>query len=174
MRVGVLALQGAFAEHELYYKSLGHEVFEIRQLSDLSFFDMIVLPGGESTVQAKLLHDLGLFEPIKEMIAAGLPTVGTCAGLILLANHFKLLPVTVKRNAYGRQLGSFTYVGTFDGKEKVPMTFIRAPAIEAVGEGVEVLSSYEGAPTAVRYKNITAYCWHPELNRRTPPTAVQA
>lgn len=164
MRVGVLALQGAFAEHELYYKSLGHEVFEIRQLSDLSHFDMIVLPGGESTVQAKLLHDLGLFEPLKEMIASGLPTVGTCAGLILLANHFKLLPVTVKRNAYGRQLGSFTYVGTFDGKENVPMTFIRAPAIEAVGDDVEVLSTYEGAPTAVRYKNITAYCWHPELD----------
>lgn len=174
MRVGVLALQGAFAEHERFYRERGDEVFEIRQLNDLSLFptptptsytsSLLILPGGESTVQAKLLHDLGLFEPLKEMIAAGLPTVGTCAGLILLANHFKLLPVTVKRNAYGRQLGSFTYVGTFDGKENVPMTFIRAPAIEAVGEGVEILSSYEGAPTAVRYKNITAYCWHPELN----------
>lgn len=177
MKVGVLALQGAFIEHELYYKSLGHEVFEIRQRSDLSHFSqpvphspfpvpqsLLILPGGESTVQVKLLKDLGLFEPIKELIAAGLPTVGTCAGLILLANHFKLLPVTVKRNAYGRQLGSFTYVGTFDGKENVPMTFIRAPAIEAVSGGVEVLSTFEGAPTAVRYQNITAYCWHPELN----------
>lgn len=175
MRVGVLALQGAFAEHEKFYRDQGHEVFEIRQLSDLSLFpltnhyppttnnSLLILPGGESTVQAKLLHDLGLFEPIKELIAAGLPTVGTCAGLILLANHFKLLPVSVKRNAYGRQLGSFTYVGTFDGKENVPMTFIRAPAIEAISEGVEVLSTFDGAPTAVRYRNITAFCWHPEL-----------
>lgn len=176
MRVGVLALQGAFIEHELYYKSLGHEVFEIRQLADLSLFSLtnhyppttnnslLILPGGESTVQVKLLKDLGLFEPLKAMIAAGLPTIGTCAGLILLANHFKLLPVTVKRNAYGRQLGSFTYVGTFDGKANVPMTFIRAPAIESISEGVEVLSEFEGKATAVRYKNITAFCWHPELN----------
>lgn len=171
MRVGVLALQGAFIEHELYYKRLGHEVFEIRQLKDLSLFpptpnsnSLLVLPGGESTVQLKLLKDLGLFEPLKEKIAAGLPTLGTCAGLILLANHFGLLPVKVKRNAYGRQLGSFTYVGAFDGRENVPMTFIRAPAIEEISECVEVLSEFEGKPTAVRYKNLTAFCWHPELN----------
>lgn len=156
MRVGVLALQGAFIEHEHVYLNQGHEVFEIRQLKDLEKpFDLLVLPGGESTVQRKLLDDLGLFEPIKELIAKGLPTVGTCAGLILLANHFKLLPVEVKRNAYGRQLGSFTYDG---------MTFIRAPAITAIrDEAVETISTFNGQPTAVRYKNITAYCYHPEL-----------
>lgn len=165
MRVGVLALQGAFIEHENVFRKRGDEVFEIRQSTDLNKpFDLLILPGGESTVQAKLLHDLGLFEPLKAKIAAGLKTIGTCAGLILLANHFKLLPVKVKRNAYGRQLGSFTYVGTFDGKENVPMTFIRAPAIESVSEGVEILAEFDGKPTAVRYKNITAFCWHPELN----------
>lgn len=165
MRVGVLALQGAFIEHENVFRKRGDEVFEIRKLSDLSdSFDLLVLPGGESTVQAKLLLDLGLFEPLKAKIAAGLKTIGTCAGLILLANHFALLPVRVKRNAYGRQLGSFTFVGTFDGKDDVPMTFIRAPRIESISPEVEVLSEFEGYPTAVRYKNITAFSWHPELN----------
>lgn len=158
MRVGVLALQGAFIEHERVYLAQGHEVFEIRQLKDLSSpFDLLVLPGGESTVQRKLLDELQLFEPLRKLIADGLPTVGTCAGLILLADHFKLLPVEVKRNAYGRQLGSFTFEG---------MTFIRAPAITAVLDPeVETISAYSGNPTAVRYKNITAYCYHPELSR---------
>lgn len=156
MRVGVLALQGAFAEHERLYRERGDEVFEIRQTKDLDApFDLLVLPGGESTVQRKLLDALGLFEPLRRLIAAGLPTVGTCAGLILLADHFKLLPVTVRRNAYGRQLGSFTHDG---------MTFIRAPAITAVSPGVEVISTCNGQPTGVRYGNITATCWHPELN----------
>lgn len=156
MRVGVLALQGAFAEHEKKYRERGDEVFEIRQLKDLERpFDLLVLPGGESTVQRKLLDDLKLFEPLRALIAGGLETVGTCAGLILLANHFKLLPVEVKRNAYGRQLGSFTYEG---------MTFIRAPAITAIlDKEVETLSTFKGQPTAVRYRNITAYCYHPEL-----------
>ena len=164
MRVGVLAVQGAFIEHERRYRELGHEVFEIRQRADLERpFDLLVLPGGESTVQAKLLHDLGLFEPLQKLIAGGLETVGTCAGLILLANLFKALPIEVVRNAYGRQLGSFTYTGRFDGRDNVPMTFIRAPAISRVSEGVDILSEYQGRATAVRYRNITAYCWHPEL-----------
>lgn len=159
MRVGVLALQGAFIEHERVYRSQGHEVFEIRQLKDLDRpFDLLVLPGGESTVQRKLLDELHLFEPLRKLIAEGLPTVGTCAGLILLADHFKLLPIKVKRNAYGRQLGSFTFEG---------MTFIRAPAITEIGEGVEVLSTFEGAPTGVKYKNLTAFAWHPELSDDT-------
>ena len=165
MRVGVLAVQGAFIEHEHVEAQRGHEVFEIRRLADLAQpFDRLILPGGESTVQAKLLHELGLFEPIRKLIADGLPTVGTCAGLILLADHFRLLPVEVQRNAYGRQLGSFVTTGRCDGREGVRMTFIRAPAIVSVGEGVEVLSTFEGRPTAVRYRNLTAYCWHPELN----------
>ena len=180
MRVGVLAVQGAFAEMAAYWRAQGAETFEIRQLSDLERdIDLLALPGGESTVQGKLLKDLGLFGPLKKRITTGLPVFATCAGLILLAEKiddpgrrdgtrpekwFGILPVTVKRNAYGRQLGSFRAVGTFDGKPNVPMTFIRAPAITAVSPEVEVLSTFNGEPTAVRWRNITAFTWHPELN----------
>ena len=179
MKVGVLAVQGAFAEMEAYWRAQGAEVFEIRQCADLGRgLDLLALPGGESTVQGKLLKDLGLFAPLKEMIEGGLPVFATCAGLILLAEKiedagvrsetrpetwFGTLPVTVRRNAYGRQLGSFRTVGTFDGRPDVPMTFIRAPAITAVSSGVEVLSTYDGRPTAVRWRGITAFTWHPEL-----------
>jgi len=175
MKVGVLSVQGAFAEMEAYWRSQGADVFEIRQRADLERgLDLLALPGGESTVQGKLLKDLGLFEPLKERIDGGLPVFAVCAGLILLAEKieddptvwFGSLPVTVRRNAYGRQLGSFHTVGTFDGKPDVPMTFIRAPAITAVAPGVEVLSTFEGTPTAVRWRNITAFTWHPELERR--------
>ena len=173
MKVGVLAVQGAFAEMEAYWRSEGAEVFEIRQLADLGRgMDVLALPGGESTVQGKLLKDLGLFHPLKEAIGGGLSVFAACAGLILLAEKiegdstvwFGSLPVAVRRNAYGRQLGSFRTVGTFDGRPNVPMTFIRAPAITAVSPGVEVLSTYDGRPTSVRWRNITAFTWHPELN----------
>ena len=171
-----------------YWRAQGAEAFEIRQCADLGRgMDMLALPGGESTVQGKLMRDLGLFDPLKKMVVGGLPVFATCAGLILLANRvetaaggepkarqpdnqaikqsrwFGVLPVTVRRNAYGRQLGSFRTVGTFDGKENVPMTFIRAPAITEVSPDVEVLSTFEGAPTSVRWRNITAFTWHPEL-----------
>ena len=180
MKVGVLAVQGAFAEMEAYWCAKGDETYEIRQLADLRRnIDLLALPGGESTVQGKLLHDLGLFEPLKARIQEGLPVFAVCAGLILLAEKveddggrpsvrpsqwFGVLPVTVRRNAYGRQLGSFRTVGTFDGKPDVPMTFIRAPAITAVSPEAEVLSTFNGEPTAVRWRNITACTWHPELN----------
>ena len=172
MRVGVLAVQGAFAEMEAYWRARGADVFEIRQLADIERgFDLLALPGGESTVQGKLLKDLGLFVPLKERIDSGLPVFAVCAGLILLAEKiegdpalwFGSLPVTVRRNAYGRQLGSFRTVGTFDGKPDVPMTFIRAPAITTVSSEVKVLSTFNGQPTAVRWRNITAFTWHPEL-----------
>ena len=179
MNVGVLAVQGAFAEMEAYWRAQGAEVFEIRQRADLERgLDLLALPGGESTVQGKLLKDLGLFAPLKDRIDGGLPVFAVCAGLILLAEKieensghagahpsrwFGSLPVTVRRNAYGRQLGSFRTVGTFDGRPDVPMTFIRAPAITAVAPEVEVLSSLNDAPTAVRWRNITAFTWHPEL-----------
>ena len=142
--------------------------------------DLLALPGGESTVQGKLLKDLGLFAPLKESIDGGLPVFAVCAGLILLAEKiddpgsrtdtrpgkwFGVLPVTVRRNAYGRQLGSFRTIGMFDGKPNVPMTFIRAPAIRAIlSPEVETLSTFDGAPTAVRWRNITALTWHPELD----------
>ena len=179
MKVGVLAVQGAFAEMEAYWSGKGAETFEIRQRSDLERgMDVLALPGGESTVQGKLLNDLGLFASLKERIDGGLTVFAVCAGLILLAEKiedgghvearpsrwFGVLPVTVRRNAYGRQLGSFRTVGTFDGSPNVPMTFIRAPAIIAVAPEVEVLSSFNGSPTAVRWHNITALTWHPELN----------
>ena len=179
MNVGVLSVQGAFAEMEAYWRAQGANVFEIRQRADLERgLDLLALPGGESTVQGKLLKDLGLFAPLKERIDGGLPVFAVCAGLILLAEKiedpgarsetrpetwFGVLPVTVRRNAYGRQLGSFRTVGTFDGRPDVPMTFIRAPAITAVAPEVKVLSSFNEAPTAVRWRNITAFTWHPEL-----------
>ena len=173
MKVGVLAVQGAFAEMAAYWRAQGAEVFEIRQLADLARgMDLLALPGGESTVQGKLLNDLGLFAPLKKRIDGGLPVFAVCAGLILLAEKIKddptvwfgALPATVRRNAYGRQLGSFRTVGTFDGKPGVPMTFIRAPAITALAPDAEVLSTFNNAPTAVRWRNITACTWHPELN----------
>lgn len=180
MRVGVLSVQGAFAEMAAHWRARGAEVFEIRQLADLErAFDLLALPGGESTVQGKLLKDIGLFNPLKERIEGGLPVFATCAGLILLAQKiddpagrdatrpetwFGALPVTVRRNAYGRQLGSFKTVGTFDGKPGVQMTFIRAPAItEVLSPEVKVLSTFNGSPTSVRWRNITAFTWHPEL-----------
>ena len=180
MKVGVLAVQGAFAEMAAYWRKKGADTFEIRQLADLGRgMDLLALPGGESTVQGKLLKDLGLFDPIKKLIAGGLPVFATCAGLILLAERiddpgrrddtrpekwFGVLPVAVKRNAYGRQLGSFTTIGKWDGIPDTTMTFIRAPSITAVSDGVEVLSTFDGQPTSVRWRNITAFTWHPELS----------
>lgn len=165
MRVGVVAVQGDFLEHELKLRAQGHEVWEIRSPKDIapggSPPDMLVFPGGESTVQRKLLADLELAEPLGKLIDGGVAVLATCAGLILLAkqvdgrdNPWGRLDVSVRRNAYGRQLGSFVH-----GDQ----VFIRAPAIESTGPGVETLSSFEGRPTAVRQGNITAYCYHPEL-----------
>ena len=133
-QIGVLAVQGAFIEHEYILQSLGAEVFEIRQLRDLDRpLEGLVLPGGESTVQGKLLRDLGLFEPLKKKIQEGLPVLATCAGAILLAEkivgenkvHFATLPAIIRRNAYGRQLGSFFTENEVAHVGKVPQTFIR-------------------------------------------------
>ena len=183
-QIGVLAVQGAFIEHERILKSLGAEVFEIRQLRDLDrHLDGLVLPGGESTVQGKLLRDLGLFEPLRKKIAEGLPVLATCAGAILLAEkiagenkvHFATLPAIIRRNAYGRQLGSFFTENEVAHVGKVPQTFIRAPFFESVGDGVEILSRTASSNTAdapeqivaVRYKNQIALSFHPELNSDT-------
>lgn len=183
-QIGVLAVQGAFIEHERILQSLGAEVFEIRQLRDLDrHLDGLVLPGGESTVQGKLLRDLGLFKPLRKKIAEGLPVLATCAGAILLAEkiagenkvHFATLPAVIRRNAYGRQLGSFFTENEVAHVGKVPQTFIRAPFFESVGDGVEVLSRTASSNTAdapeqivaVRYKNQIALSFHPELNSDT-------
>ncbi len=138
MRIAVLALQGAFIEHERMLASLGADVIELRQERDLqNAFDGLVLPGGESTVQGKLLRETGLFEPLRRRIESGLPVFGTCAGLLLLARridnddrtHFAVMDVAAVRNAYGRQLGSFSATADFDGVGRVPAVFIRAPYI---------------------------------------------
>jgi len=172
MKAAVLALQGAFAEQEHMLGEMGVEYFEIRQKPDLGReFDALILPGGESTVMGKLMREFGLMEPIREKIQNGLPVLGTCAGLILLAGelsggeepHLATLPVTVKRNAYGRQLGSFQTEAPFGGKGEIPMVFIRAPYIEKAGEGVEVLAEVDGHIVAVRYKNQIGVSFHPEL-----------
>lgn len=173
MKIAVLAVQGAFIEHEKRMEQLGTECVELRQKEDLNqSFDGLILPGGESTVQGKLLRELGLFDELKTQIENGLPVLATCAGLILLAEtlsndehvYFGTLPVTVKRNAYGRQLGSFHTVQEFKGVGEVPMTFIRAPYIETASEQVEVLAEVDGMIAAVRYKNQLAMSFHPELD----------
>ncbi len=247
-RIAVLAVQGAFAEHERRLQQLGCTCVELRQAADLARpFDALVLPGGESTVQAKLLRDAGMLEQLRELIGAGLPTLATCAGLILLAERVQeapadrhdgvarkgdspranaaepgnarpeasgnrcasagsdlvedrndagrpaeeapgalaTLPVTVLRNAYGRQLGSFRAIGVFeagyamaqamrqpaasasqaeDPQADVPMTFIRAPRIVATGDGVRTLATLEGGAVAVQYRNQIACAFHPELD----------
>jgi len=178
MKIGVLALQGAFAEHRKMLKKLGIESFEIRKKSDLSNavndndIDGLIIPGGESTVIGKLLYDLDLFDDIKKLILEGLPVFGTCAGLILLAREIEndsrtylgAMDIKVRRNAYGRQLGSFFTESEFKGIGVIPMTFIRAPYISSVGKNVEVLSEVDGNVVAARENNILVTSYHPELN----------
>ena len=173
MKIGILAVQGAFIEHETKLVRLGAECIEIRQKSDLEIkFDGLVLPGGESMVQGKLLRELDMFETLKRGIEGGMPVLATCAGLILLAEklsndshvYFGTLPVTVKRNAYGRQLGSFRTVQDMEGVGTVPMTFIRAPYIEDTENGVEVLSRVDGKAVAVKYGSQLGLSFHPELD----------
>lgn len=172
-QVGVLALQGAFIEHEKMLEQLGVSCIELRNKEDLEKpYDGIILPGGESTVQGKLLKELDMFDTIKKQIEAGMPVLATCAGLILLAKdikdqeetYFGTIPMCVKRNAYGRQLGSFHYAeGEFVGIGTFPMEFIRAPYVESVSDGVEVLAEVDGRIVGVRYGKQLAVAFHPEL-----------
>ena len=178
MKIGVLALQGAFAEHRKMLEKLGIESFEIRKKSDLSDavnnnnIDGLIIPGGESTVIGKLLYDLDLFDDIKKLILEGLPVFGTCAGLILLAKEIEndcrtylgAMDIKVRRNAYGRQLGSFFTESEFKGVGVIPMTFIRAPYISSVGKNVEILSEVDGNVVAAKENNILVTSYHPELN----------
>jgi len=173
-KIGILALQGAFAEHEQVLKALGVETVQIRNQKDWEThadLDGLILPGGESTVMGKLLHDLDLFEPIKAKINAGLPVFGTCAGLILLAKtivgdqtkHLASMDISVARNAYGRQLGSFVTNADFKGIGEIPMVFIRGPIIETVGPEVEILGQVNGAIVAAKEKHMLVTSFHPEL-----------
>lgn len=170
--IGVLALQGAFLEHRQILEKLGESTIELRQKSDLEQdFDGLILVGGESSVQGKLLRDLGMYQPLKEKILGGLPTFGTCAGMILLAKdldnsdslYFQTMDIHVVRNAYGRQLGSFQAKEQFADCGEIPMSFIRAPYIKSAGSTVEVLATVDGKIVAAREKNQLVTAFHPEV-----------
>lgn len=171
MIIGILALQGAFIEHEAMLKQLDIPFFEIRQRKDIDRpFDGLILPGGESTVMGRLLRETGLLLPLQEKIRQGLPVFGTCAGMILLAKSveggvpcFSTMDICVKRNAYGRQLGSFHTSAVLDPIGRVPMTFIRAPYIRSAGEEVQILASVDGHMAAARQGNQLVTAFHPEL-----------
>ncbi len=186
MRIAVLAVQGAFIEHERILRELGAECVELRQGSDLSgSFDGIVLPGGESTVQGKLLRELGMFEDLKRRILDGTPVLGTCAGLILLAGslensperYFATMPILVRRNAYGRQLGSFSAEARIRGvrneEEPFPLEFIRAPYIVSADGAASPIAVIGKMPdgsegenvVGVRYENQLGFAFHPELTK---------
>ena len=172
MQIAVLALQGDFAEHEAVFHRMNIPTCQLRQKSDLEKdFDAVIFPGGESTVQGKLLRELDMFDLLRSRIEGGLPVMATCAGTILLARqllddptvHLGTLDISVRRNAYGRQLSSFHTKGTFAGIKDIPMSFIRAPQIEFCVPGTEVLAEHEGRITAVRQGNQLAMTFHPEL-----------
>lgn len=173
MTVGILAVQGAFIEHARMLERLDQEYILLRKKSDIpEHMEALILPGGESTVQKKLLVELDMFVVLQKRIREGMPVLGTCAGLILLAEEiagkdtpaFQTLPISVKRNAYGRQLGSFSANGDIGQIQSFPMRFIRAPYIERVlHPDVEILNITEDKITAVRYRNQMGMAFHPEL-----------
>jgi pyridoxal 5'-phosphate synthase pdxT subunit len=167
-------MQGAFAEHIRALEACGARTRLVRSAQDLDGLDGIVLPGGESTTMTMLLERVGLMQPLREAIAAGLPTLATCAGMIVLAREVSdgmadqhglgLLDIAVRRNGYGRQVDSFEadlqVAGL--GAKTFPGVFIRSPLVESTGD-VEVMATHEGHAVAVRQGNIVALCFHPEL-----------
>ncbi|MFM8956483.1 MAG: pyridoxal 5'-phosphate synthase glutaminase subunit PdxT [Actinomycetota bacterium] len=174
-RIGVLALQGAFAAHIGVLERLGADVREVRLPADLSECDALVMPGGESTTMSKLLESSGLLDPIATRIADGMPVFGTCAGMILLAREvldgrpdqrsFAALDIAVQRNAYGRQIDSFEVDITIrDIDAPFHAVFIRAPRITRFGSDVEMLAEHDGAPVLVRSNAVMAASFHPELS----------
>ena len=177
MNIGILALQGAFVEHEKVLAQLGVESIELRNLEDFqqhrSELSGLILPGGESTTMGKLLRDQQMLIPLREAILGGLPVFGTCAGLILLAkkitsqeeSHLATMDIVVERNAYGRQLGSFYTEADCKGVGKIPMTFIRGPIISEVGKGVDVLAVVNHQIVAAQEKNMLVTSFHPELTK---------
>ncbi|MDR0490463.1 MAG: pyridoxal 5'-phosphate synthase glutaminase subunit PdxT [Oscillospiraceae bacterium] len=175
MRIGVLALQGAFVEHIDRLRDLDVEGFEIRNERDIRRpMDGFIIPGGESTVMNKLLRELNLFDPLLSLLRDRLPVFGTCAGLLLLAKSvsnlgvpgFATMDIAARRNAYGRQLGSFFAEADFVGLGRIPMTFIRAPYIESVdtGAGVKILAKTGGHIVAAIQGRQLVTAFHPELN----------
>ena len=178
MRIGVLAVQGAFAEHIALLREIGVEAVPVRLPRDLEGLSGLILPGGESTAMRKLIDNWGLRQPILDLANRGAPLFGTCAGMILLSNEIAdgdepvlpLLDIGVKRNAFGRQLDSFEadLAVPVLGDKPVHAVFIRAPVVERVGEGVDVLAQLEdGRVVAVRDGNVIATAFHPELAGET-------
>jgi 5'-phosphate synthase pdxT subunit len=178
MKIGVLALQGAFAEHVAVLRSIGVEAVEVRLPQHLEAVDGLVLPGGESTTMRRLIDRWGMRQPILDLAARGAPLFGTCAGLIVMAREITgdeapilpLLDVAVERNAFGRQLDSFETELEVPllGATPVHAVFIRAPVIERVGPGVDVLARLgDGRIVAVRERNVIATSFHPELAGET-------
>lgn len=173
-RIGVLALQGAFAAHQQRITDLGHDAPAVRTEAQLDDLDALVMPGGESTTMSHLLRTNELFDPLTERFEAGLPVMGTCAGMILCAadvldgrddqRSFGLIDLTVRRNGYGRQLDSFeTDLDVTGLDDPFHAVFIRAPVVERVGEGVEVLAEHDGRPVLLRSGRCTVASFHPEL-----------
>jgi 5'-phosphate synthase pdxT subunit len=176
MKIGVLALQGAFREHREVLDALGVECVEVRVAEHLSGIDALVLPGGESTTMTRLLETSGLREPLVQLLHDGLPVLGTCAGLILLATSVRdgradqvplgVIDVAVRRNGYGRQRDSFETALEIEdlGAPAFPGVFIRAPVVETVGTGVDVLAEHDARPVLVREGVVWGSTFHPELS----------
>ncbi len=173
-RVGVLALQGAFAAHVRVLSGLGADVSEVRTPADLAEVDALVMPGGESTTMSRLLATSELFDPLRARLNDGFPVFGTCAGMILLATtvldgrpdqcSFGAIDITVRRNAYGRQIDSFEADLKVKGLDApFHAVFIRAPGVESCGEGVEVLARHDDTPVLARQGAVTVASFHPEL-----------
>ena len=171
MKVGILALQGDFREHGRVVASLGATPLEVRTLDELAGVDALIIPGGESTTIGKLARAYGLVEPIRDRAGGGMPMLGTCAGMIVMARRVEggeplldLVDVTVQRNAYGRQVESFEADVEVRGiPEPVRGVFIRAPQVDDVGPEVEVLAHHEGRPVVARQGNLVVASFHPEL-----------
>jgi pyridoxal 5'-phosphate synthase pdxT subunit len=162
--IGVLALQGGFEAHASALRELGAEVREIRTPEDLEGIDGLIIPGGESTTIGLGVEREGLGQPLVDFVRSGKPVLGTCAGMIMLdRDHLGVLDIEVRRNAFGRQLASFETELSFEGAP-LEAVFIRAPWVEDVGDGVEVLAEVDGHPVAVRQDNVLAVAFHPELS----------
>ena len=168
--VGVLALQGGFEAHEQILRSLGAELREVRTTGDLAGIDALIIPGGESTVMTLGIEREGLAEPLRALAGAGMPVLGTCAGMIMLdRDHLGVLDIRSERNAFGRQLRSFEADLELAGVAGGPLhgVFIRAPWVAEHGDAVEVLAEVDGHPVAVRQGNVIAVAFHPELAGET-------
>jgi 5'-phosphate synthase pdxT subunit len=176
VKVGILALQGAVREHAAALAESGAAPVEVRTPDELASVDALVMPGGESTTISLLLESSGLFEPLAERLAAGMPVFGTCAGMILLATevldgrpdqrNFGAIDLSVRRNAFGRQIDSFEVDLAVDGLDgdRFPAVFIRAPVVERAGEGVDVLATVDGRPVLCRQGPVLVSAFHPELS----------